>query len=68
VVDELADGDRRQRRRLEDRRAIAQDAVLYTFLFVIVALAVWMLVRMDERSERLFDLVASSRASSSACP
>lgn len=57
-------GDRRRRDSAEDRKSWA----MYGFLLTITAVIGWGMWRLDDRSERLFAIVARERAAAAACP
>lgn len=50
------------------RRENARDVVLTGFLLGIAVSVGWGMWRLDDRSERLFSIVASSRAAGAGCP
>jgi len=50
--------------RSEDRKGWA----LYVFLVVICLAVAWGMWRLDDRSERMFELVAQSRPAGPPCP
>jgi hypothetical protein len=54
--------------RIRWRQTFAQDVVLYLFLGAIAVVVAWGMWRLDDRSERLFSLVAQERAAQLACP
>lgn len=58
----------RHQRRVEDRRYFAQDFVLYGFLAAIAVVVGWGMWRLDDRSERMFAIVAQERAAAPRCP
>jgi nicotinamide riboside transporter PnuC len=54
--------------RIRWRQTFAQDVMLYLFLTTIAVIVGWGMWRLDDRSERLFALVAQERAAAAACP
>jgi hypothetical protein len=62
-LEELA-RERRRRDELEDRKGWA----LYGLVVAIAVSVGWGMWRLDDRSERLFVLVAQERAAAAACP
>jgi hypothetical protein len=63
LVGELRDA-RDRRDQAEGRKGWA----LYGFLAAITVVVGWGMWRLDDRSERLFALVAQERAAAAACP
>jgi hypothetical protein len=60
--------ERRREQRAEDRRHWAGDVVLWAFLTAIAVSVGWGMWRLDDRSERLFAVVAAERSAASRCP
>lgn len=56
--------DRAARDQAEGRKGWA----LYAFLAAITVVVAWGMWRLDDRSERLFLIVAAERAAAGACP
>lgn len=64
----LADELRRRNEAGVRRRENARDAVMTGFLALIGASVAWGMWRLDDRSERLFAIVAQGRAAAGSCP
>jgi hypothetical protein len=56
------------RARVRWRQTFLQDAMLYLFLGAVIAGSGLVMWRMDDRSERLFAVVAAERSRAAACP
>jgi hypothetical protein len=54
--------ERQHERRVEHRRAFAQDITIGVMLGIVIVIAAWGMCRLDDRSERLFNIVATERA------
>lgn len=67
-MEEWAQRQAEHRERIRVRRDFAQDFVLYAFLLALCVVVGWGMWRLDDRSERLFSVVAASRAAAAACP
>jgi hypothetical protein len=60
--------ERAHEARIRWRQAFLQDAILYLFLGIIIVIVGWGAWRLDDRSERLFAVVAAERSRVPGCP